>query len=206
MASSCSPSLLTFSCWAVGAVVVSILVWLAVTNLTTAFDSSSPHSSSSCSAMRGSLSAKRAAASTHTKAAPLDHSFNEVTKMDKVTASMPWDKSVAKQEEAETMHGFMAMFIDEDKMQSSLKPMTKEGAMRGANTSAYSMTESSRAENGKVSNLGVNVLAGIRPKPASKPIGNCSISFNDADTRQMTIISNTGCDKTNTCSWQVDCQ
>lgn len=213
MHGSCEgPSAIAYSCWAMGAIVVVVIAWLACTQLSATF-ASPPPPPSVCG---GAASARRAVSARHAGhagslpqqncAQPLQQAFNEIptAHMQKTTASMPWDRTKESQLEAVVSGDFMALFIDDENM-TNLKPMSKDGARRGANTNAFAGTRSSRAQTGKASNLGVDTVAALRPRAAAKTIGKCPISFNDSDQRQMEYDNETSCFSKENCPWN-DCR
>ena len=86
---------------------------------------------------------------------------------------------------------------------ADMKPISKEGAARGANTLATAHMETSRSAHGSLSRtVGLNPNAGLRPALAARPMGGKCVSFMDADGRQQLFNKATNCLDSESCPWQ----
>lgn len=86
---------------------------------------------------------------------------------------------------------------------ADMKPISREGAARGANTLATANMETSRAAHGSLSRtIGLSPNAGLRPALAARPMGGKCVSFMDADGRQQLYNKATNCLDSDNCPWQ----
>lgn len=207
MTSTChSPTPVAYLAWIVGIVVVVALVYLGCNELGRSDGASSALPAARAGGDAGVCGRRTVSAS---KSAPqnsedaFDASFAVETKrhMAKVDGSQP-DRAASVQSgssDSVSSQWEDSWSIDATNAQAAqFRPVNKEGARRGANTSGLEGIQMQR-DACRPKGM-VDVVGALRPQ-VNVPLNVCGVTWGDSDCRQVIVAKKTDCWNRGNCPW-----